>query len=62
MKFASSNDFPRSILTSMINDNHTDDDNDIIKFYFGRAGEMSIKNCIRALKKNIKKMSELHLQ
>ena len=56
MKFASSNDFPRSILTSMINDNHTDDDNDIIKFYFGRAGEMLIKNCIRALKKNIKKM------
>ena len=39
----------------MINDNHTEDDNDIIKFYSGRVGEMSIKNCIRALKKNIKK-------
>ena len=39
----------------MINDNHAEDDNDIIKFYSGRVGEMSIKNCIRALKKNSKK-------
>ena len=67
-KFASWNGFPKSISTSIIkralnksiNDNHTDDDNDIIKFYlnlpyFGRAGEMLVKKYIRTLKKNIKK-------
>ena len=67
-KFASWNSFPKSISTSIIkralnkfiNEYHTDDDKDIIKFYlnlpyFGRAGEMLVKNCIRTLKKNIKK-------
>ena len=60
--------FSKSISTSVsklefnksINDNHSDDDNDIMKCYlnlpnFGRAGEMLVKRCIRTLKKNIKK-------
>ena len=67
-KFASLNGFQKSISNSIIkrglnksiNDNHTDDDHDIIKFYlnlpyFGRAGEMLVKKCIRSLKRNIKK-------
>ena len=67
-KFASLNGFQKSISNSIIkrglnksiNDNHTDGDHDIIKFYlnlpyFGRAGEMQVKNCIRSLKRNIKK-------
>ena len=67
-KFASWNGFPKSISTSIIkralsksiNEYHTDDDNDIIKFYlnlpyFGRTGEILVKKCIRTLKKNIKK-------
>ena len=34
-----------------INDHHTDDDNDIVKFYlnlsyFGRAGEMLVKTAL----------------
>ena len=66
-KFASWNGFPKSISTSTIksalnksiNEYHTDADNDI-KFYlnlpyFGRAGEMLVKKCIRMLKKNIKR-------
>ena len=53
-------------LNKSINDNHTDDDNDTIEFYlnlpylnlpyFGRAGEMLVKKCIRMLKKNILKV------
>ena len=67
-KFVSWNNFPKFISTSIIKHalnksiigNHADDDNDIIKFYlnlpyFGRAGEMLVKKCIRTLKKNIKK-------
>ena len=67
-KFSSWNDFPKSILTLIIkralnksiNDNNSDDHNDIIKFYlnlpyFGRVGEMLVKKCSRTLKKNIKK-------
>ena len=66
-KFASWNGFLKSISTSTIksalnksiNEYHTDADNDI-KFYlnlpyFGRAGEMLVKKCIRMLKKNIKR-------
>ena len=66
-KFASWNGFPKSISALIIkrasnksiNDNHTDDDDDIIKFYLnlpylGRAGEMLVKKSIRTLKKNIK--------
>ena len=67
-KFVSWNGFTKFFSTSTIklalnkniNDNHTDDDNYIIKFHlnllcFGRAGEMPVKKCIRTLKKNIKK-------
>ena len=70
-KFASWNGIPKSILTPIIkcpfnksiNEYHTDDDDDdddIIKFYlnlpyFGRAGEILVKTCIRTLKKNVKK-------
>ena len=68
-KFASCNGFPKSVSSSIIKcafnksiiDNHTDDDNNTIKFYltlpyFGRAGEILVKKCIiRMLKKNIEK-------
>ena len=67
-KFVSWNGLPKSISTSIIkralsksiNDYHTDDDDNDIKFYlnlpyFGRAEEMLVKKCIRTLKKNIKK-------
>ena len=68
-RFASSNGFPKSILTSIIKralNNHTDDDNDIIKFYlnlpyFGRAGEMLVKKCIRALKKKYQKRCKSYI-
>ena len=68
-KSASCNGFPKSVSSSIIKcalnksiiDNHTDDDNNTIKFYltlpyFGRAGEILVKKCIiRMLKKNIEK-------
>ena len=65
-KFVSWNGFPKSILNStvkralnkFIDDNHTDGDHDIIRFYLnlpyvGRVGEMLVKKCIRSVKRNI---------
>ena len=58
-KFTCWNGFLKSVLTSIIeralsksiSEYHTDDDNDIIKFYlnlpyFGKAGQMLVKKCI----------------
>ena len=66
-KSSSWNSFPKSTSTSIIKhelnksiiDNHTDDDNNTIKFYlclpnFGRAGEILVKKYIGTLKKDVR--------